>query len=756
MVVRIMVLSMVVTNTLSAAELHVAVNGSDANPGTPEAPLKTIQRGADLAQPGDTVTVHEGIYREWVNPPRGGTSEQRRITYQAAKGETVVITGSEPAKGWEKVSGDTWKVVIPNSRFGTFNPYVEKVDGDWFFNRGRNHRRGCVYLKDTALGEAQKLEAVLKPAGTNKPLWYAKADNVHDELPDSLMSVAWFKTGAGVVVPAVSAVKRKGTQDVPCAEDGPCVGTIVNRNFLRFKDVDFGDGTEVVELRAAAAAGAGGLVELRLDSIEGELLGSYEVPSTGGEQAWKTFRIPVKKTAGKKLFTLLFKQRPTVQYRPEAWGPNTTIWAQFPGVNPNEAAVEISMRPTVFTPSKTNMNYITLRGFTLRNAATTWVGPCSGQIGLVSAYWCKGWIIEANEIYNSRCSGIALGKYSDEWDGKRGTKEGYDLTIEDAFRKGGWTKERIGSHLVRNNRIHHCGQTGIVGSMGCAFSTITGNEIHDINLGNTFEGAEMAGIKFHGAIDVTISGNHIYRCGDVAGVWLDWMGQGVQLTDNFMHDNDADCGDLFLEVQHGPILVANNLFLSDREMYLNCKGIAFVHNLLAAPLAHEAFDTRKTPFHKPHSTEIAGLREGDNGDHRFYNNILLAPLGLKDTDNAKLPCFASGNVFLKGAQPSTFDAKPLLKPAYDCALKVTQKPDGWYVAVSLEQAWRDEVQRNLVTTELLGKAVATGLEYVRPDGASLRLDTDYLNRKRDGKNPFPGPLEINESGPQKIKVWPRD
>ena len=45
-------------------------------------------------------------------------------------------------------------------------------------------------------------------------------------------------------------------------------------------------------------------------------------------------------------------------------------------------------------------------------------------------------------------------------------------------------------------------QTGIVGSMGSAFSTITGNEIHDIYVQRLFAGAEMGGIKLHGAIDV--------------------------------------------------------------------------------------------------------------------------------------------------------------------------------------------------------------------------------------------------------------
>jgi hypothetical protein len=111
--------------TLQAAEYHVALTGSDASPGTPAAPLRTIQSAADLAQPGDTVTVHAGVYRERVNPPRGGESDARRIVYQAAPGEKVVITGSEEVKKWEKVRDGVWKATLPNTFFGTFNPFAE-------------------------------------------------------------------------------------------------------------------------------------------------------------------------------------------------------------------------------------------------------------------------------------------------------------------------------------------------------------------------------------------------------------------------------------------------------------------------------------------------------------------------------------------------------------------------------------------------------------------------------------------------------
>ena len=596
------------TAMVEATEYHVALIGNDTNPGTKKAPLKTIQRAADLAQPGDVITVHEGVYRERINPPRGGDSDRMRIVYQAAKGEKVVIKGSEQAKGWEKVQDDTWKVTIPNSFFGKFNPYSDLIHGDWFAANGRQHHTGAVYLNSEWRIEAAKLDDLLKPVGS-EPLWFGQVD----------------------------------------------------------KD-------------------------------------------------------------------------------------NTTIWAQFKGVNPNESDVEINVRQTVFTPEKTGINYITVSGFDMRNAAPPWAPPTAKQTGIVSALWCKGWIIENNEISYSKCSGVALGKYGDEFDNRAGSAEGYVGTLTRALTNG-WNKATVGSHIVRNNHIHHCDQTGVVGSLGCSFSSVTGNVIHDIHLTKLFGGAEMAGIKFHGAIDVTISHNHIYRCGDVAGIWLDWMGQGAQITGNLMHDNNGWCGDLFLEMQHGPLLVANNLFLSKARIYLNSKGVAFAHNLIASPVVQERQDGRQTPFHKPHSTEVAGLHESNNGDQRFYNNVIVAPAGLAGLDNAMLPCFAAGNVFTKGAKPSKFDVEVLMKPEFDANLTLTEKPDGWYLAVRQDKAWSGEVKRKMVTTDLLGKANVSDCAYENGDGAPLNINTDYFGKKRDEKIPFPGPFENAADSEVTLRVW---
>jgi len=119
---------------------------------------------------------------------------------------------------------------------------------------------------------------------------------------------------------------------------------------------------------------------------------------------------------------------------------------------------------------------------------------------LIGTHWSKGWIIEKNEICYSVCTGITLGKYGDEYDNKAATVEGYIGTVKRAFEHG-WSKEKIGGHIIRNNHIHHCEQAGIAGSLGVIFSSITGNEIHDIHVKRIFSGMEMAGIKITGSIE---------------------------------------------------------------------------------------------------------------------------------------------------------------------------------------------------------------------------------------------------------------
>ena len=581
--------TLVLVTTLHAVEYHVATSGNDANVGTAQAPLRTIQRAADLAQPGDAINVHQGIYRERVNPPRGGVSDAKRIVYQAALGETVAITGSEVVTNWTKVQEDIWQATLPNSFFGSFNPFNDLIHGDWFQAKGRKHHTGAVYLNGDWLTEAAKREEVFQPVGNNA-LWFATVD-----------------------------------------------------------------------------------------------------------------------------------------------ATNTTIWARFKSVNPNEQKVEINVRQSVFYPTKTGINFLTVRGFTLRDAATPWAPPTAEQIGLIGTHWSKGWIIESNNISHSICAGVSLGKYGDAWDNRAGSAVGYVGTINRALTNG-WNSETIGHHLVRNNEISHCEQAGILGSLGGAFSTITGNSIHDIHVRMLFAGAEMAGIKLHGAIDVEISHNHIYRTS--RGIWLDWMAQGTRITGNLFHDNGAvedlrsNWGDavspggrqdLFVEVDHGPFLVDNNIFLSPFSFYSRSQGGAYVHNLFAGVIRIILLDKRETPFLKPHSTAVVGLHDNPCGDDRYYNNVFAGHTDLSQYDAATLPVWMGGNVFLNGAKPSKFEIFPLVQNNFDPALKLAAEADGWCFTMKSDPAWNTLQTRQLVTTELLGRAVIPKAAYENPDGSPLVL-----------------------------------
>lgn len=72
---------------------HVAPDGNDDNPGSAEAPWRTIQHAADTAEPRDTACIHAATYSEDVTFSRSGTADAA-ITFAAAPGETANVQGS--------------------------------------------------------------------------------------------------------------------------------------------------------------------------------------------------------------------------------------------------------------------------------------------------------------------------------------------------------------------------------------------------------------------------------------------------------------------------------------------------------------------------------------------------------------------------------------------------------------------------------------------------------------------------------------
>lgn len=129
--------SLLVSYELVASKtLYVSDKASGSGDGTQGKPFKRISSAASLAQPGDTVLVAGGLYRERVAPANSG-QENKPITYMAAPGEDVVITASEVLK-WtaSKDDGGSFVAQLDDSLFDTidgtpkgklYNPFLDPM-----------------------------------------------------------------------------------------------------------------------------------------------------------------------------------------------------------------------------------------------------------------------------------------------------------------------------------------------------------------------------------------------------------------------------------------------------------------------------------------------------------------------------------------------------------------------------------------------------------------------------------------------------
>jgi hypothetical protein len=156
---------------------------SDDNPGTQALPLKTINRAAQVLQPGERVVVAAGVYRERVRPARGGTGPAKMIHYEAAAGAEVVVSGSRVLKtAWKpsrRGGGDRgiWTTRLPGGLFAEENPFREVNLTDEQIDRGmpwavpikgavpNTLRRGLVFQDGMRLVQVARYEDLAKAAG---------------------------------------------------------------------------------------------------------------------------------------------------------------------------------------------------------------------------------------------------------------------------------------------------------------------------------------------------------------------------------------------------------------------------------------------------------------------------------------------------------------------------------------------------------------------------------------------------------------
>lgn len=461
----------------------------------------------------------------------------------------------------------------------------------------------------------------------------------------------------------------------------------------------------------------------------------------------------------------------------------TTIYANFHDANPNEELVEINVRKCCFYPERTGIDYITVQGFEMAQAACPWAPPTAAQPGMLGANWSKGWIIEDNLLHDAKCSAISIGKESSTGNNyytHLQDKPGYQYQLESVFsaREIGWNKERIGSHVIRNNTIYDCGQNAIVGHLGCVFSEIYQNHIFRIALKREFYGHEIAGIKLHAAIDVQIYHNRIHDCS--LGIWLDWQTQGTRISKNICYRNNRD---LFVEVSHGPYLIDHNVFASAVEMDNFSQGGAYINNLFCGHFNIQKVLDRATPYHYPHSTKVAGFAVVYGGDDRFFNNIFVknsdandkltgtahynasptsmeeymekvqagAPGDLGLFMKVEQPVYIDHNIYFKGAEGFAAEDHHLTLPDFDPRLQIEEEDEKVYLSLHLPEEF-DQFNGNRVTTKTLANPRIVQSDFETPDGDELVLDTDFFENQKTTIFKA-GPFNELQSGENRLKIW---
>lgn len=465
----------------------------------------------------------------------------------------------------------------------------------------------------------------------------------------------------------------------------------------------------------------------------------------------------------------------------------TTLLCNFQDVDPNKALIEINVRRSCFFPDRTGLNYITVRGFEMAHAACPFTPPTADQPGMLGPNWSKGWIIENNHLHDAKCSAISIGKEASTGHNfgtrfRRRFSHYYQTeAVFAALYYAGWCKEKIGSHIVRNNVIHDCGQNGIVGHMGGAFSRIEHNHIYNISVKREFFGHELGGIKLHAAIDAVIKDNHIHHC--AIGTWLDWQVQGVRVTGNLFHHNDLD---LFIEVTHGPCTVDNNIMLSEVALNNHAQGTAYVHNLITG--LHHLWPSmnRETPYHFPHTTQVKGVAPTQLGDDRFLNNLFpgtwkengeegkvsrppfcqscdrfstpeeyealnreTALLTIKFFHETPQPVWIEGNAYAGHAKPFRKEVDPIVADGMTVALE--QDGARWLLKLNIPHHLAAANCRP-VTTARLDTPRYTEQPYENPDGTPIDFTTDYHGNRRTNRV-LPGPFAKLIAGEQSIPVW---
>jgi hypothetical protein len=225
------------------------------------------------------------------------------------------------------------------------------------------------------------------------------------------------------------------------------------------------------------------------------------------------------------------------------------------------------------------------------------------------------------------------------------------------------------------------------------------------------------------------------------------------------------------------------------------QGGAFVNNLVCGTMALVPVVERPTPYHRPHSTQVAGYAAIYGGDDRYIGNVFLGgdpaqaygpdsrvghaaghgtagynghPTSLADYiarvgdpsrgDHERFlgvpqPVYIRDNVYAAGANPFEAEQGAVVLGDADVRVTVVDEGDNVYLDTQLPEAF-DTARVPMITGRDLARVRFVDAEFEERDGSPAVLDIDLVGSPKTDERAHPGgPLAALGSGVSRTRVW---
>jgi hypothetical protein len=614
-------------SSAAGADLCVSPGGNDANPGTAAAPLATLAGARDAVRRlkaggldhDVVVSIRGGVYPQAKTlrfGPEDAGDERHSITYRAAPGEKVVLSGGRRITGWKKGDGPIWTAELP-----------EVKAGKWYFRQLFVDGRRAVRARTPNAGEWWTLKPVGKNSDANDATITMMADHpirVWKNVTD--VEVTWLINNDGTRKRLGSVRAPDNTFTLPPPHAWPH-GLPHEYNISYPRDSQPGYFENALEMLDQPG-------EWCLDRHTGVL--SYW-PRKREDLSRAEVVAPVLQ------HTLLLvqgtRERPVRNVHFQGMRVAYVDWplppagfaAQFGCLQLRED--KDPKGPKRFEWISAAVSFTHARGCTFLDGAI----EHAGGIGLAMLGGCTENVVEGNDIGDLGGGGVVAGaiRNRDTW------RWAEPLDKDD--HKG---------YRIANNHIHNCGND-YFGSIGIFTSltqdmAIAHNLIHDVSYsGIVLDGNETAGSPLVAKNNV-VEYNHIHHvvqvAQDGAAIYTSFpqADRGATIRGNLIHDtghlrqpNGFCCGGLYVDGIPGGCGPCTNLKFIDNVVFhsdgplmvglkqtIENKGFLWLDNITYRSSAAPEYSLISTPGDGP-SAEVLEALESTSGLERAYRRSLL-------------------------------------------------------------------------------------------------------------------------------------